>query len=465
MTIAIPSLADRDIASVLHPQTHLGLHAQHGPMIIERGEGIYVWDSKGKQYIEGMSGLWCTALGYGDEELVQAAAEQMRRLAFTQIFSGRSHESAILLAEKLKAIAPTPFSKVFFGNSGSDANDTQMKLIWYYNNIKGRPEKKKIISRTGAYHGSSVATGAMTGLPPMHACFDLPMERIRFTRGPNYYHDAEPGESEQAYSSRLAGELETLILNEGPDTVAAFIAEPMMAAGGVIPPPATYFEKVQDVLARHDILLIDDEVVCGFGRTGHMFGAETFGMRPATLTAAKAISSGYLPISAVMIPDWMEEVLVEGSRKLGGFFHGYTYTGHPVCAAVALRTLEIIEQRDLVAHAARAGAHFQARLRAFKDHPLVGDVRGAGLIGACELVLNKARRINFEPRLGVGNYCQSRCQDNGLFVRAMGNDTITFCPPLIISETEIDEMFDRFAKALNSTLAWVYKQTPIASTG
>lgn len=445
------SLGARDMNVMLHPTTHIQHHRAKGSKVFTRAEGIHIWDENQNQYIEGMSGLWCAALGYGDNELVDAAAKQMRTLSYSHLFSGRSNEPAILLAEKLKAMAPFAVSKVFFGHSGSDANDTQIKMVWYYNNAIGRPRKKKIISRQRAYHGVGFGSASMTALAYSHAGFDLPFAPFLRTRCPHYYREAEAGESEEAFSSRLAEELESLILSEDPDTIAAFIAEPLMGAGGVVIPPQGYFEKIQAVLDRYDILLIDDEVICGFGRTGKMFGAETFHMRPDTMSLAKALSSGYQPISAVLIPEKMYQAFLEASESKGVFGHGFTYSGHPVCAAVALKNIELIEQRGLVARAGHLGVHFQSRLRDFSSHPLVGEARGVGLIGALELVSKKKTKRSFSPGLAVGADLQARCEQHGLIIRAMG-DTIAFCPPLIITEAQIDEIFDRFGRALDETL-------------
>ncbi len=445
------SLEARDLAHLLHPTTNLKLHHQVGPKIHDHAKGVYMWDSKGKQYLEGMAGLWCTALGYGEEELVRVATESMRKLAYSQLFGSKSNEPSILLAEKLKQMAPFEAGRVFFGVSGSDANDTQIKLMWYYNNVVGRPEKKKIISRHKGYHGVTVAAGSLTGLPAFHAHFDLPIPGILHTDCPFYYRGAEAGESEAEFVDRIVGNLEALIEREGAETIAAFIAEPVMGAGGVIVPPAGYFEKVQALLARHDILFIDDEVICGFGRTGKAFGAETMGIRPDTMSVAKALSSAYLPMSAVLIPEYMYEPMIEASGQVGSFGHGFTYSGHPVCAAVALRTLELMEERDLFAHAARVGEVFQARLAALSEHPLVGDARGVGLIGAVELVADKAAKTPFDPSRGIGAYAMGRCEENGLIVRALG-DTVALCPPLIITEAQVDELFGKLETALNETL-------------
>jgi len=451
------SLAERDIKTLIHPYANLALHRERGPFILERGKGIYVWDREGRQYIEGLAGLWCAALGFGEEALVEAAAEQLKKLSYYHLFGDKSQGPAIELAERLKATAPMPVSKVFFVNSGSEANDSQIKLIWYYNNAVGRPKKKKIISRIKAYHGVTIATGSLTGLPFVHQDFDLPIPRILHTDCPHYYRFAEPGETEDEFAMRLATNLEKLILKEDPDTVAAFIAEPVMGAGGVIVPPRTYFQKVQAVLKRYEIILIDDEVICGFGRTGNMFGCQTLSFTPDTVSLAKSLSSGYLPIGAVLIPGNIYEAMLDESRKIGTFGHGFTYSGHPVCAAVALRNLELMEERRILDHVRKVTPRFQKRLKALGDHLLVGEARGIGLIGACELVADKVQKRPFRPDQGVGPYCALRAQEHGLIVRALG-DTIAFCPPLIIQEEEIDELFDRFVLALNDTEAWVEKK-------
>jgi 4-aminobutyrate--pyruvate transaminase len=454
---AVKDAKRRDLAALLHPATNLAIHQERGPLLIERGKGIYVYDSEGKEYIEGLAGLWCTALGYGVEELAEVAAEQMRKLAFGHLFGSKSHEPAIALAERLKRMVPIDDARVFFGSSGSEANDSQVKLTWYYNNAIGRPRKKKIISRRRAYHGVTVAAGSLTGLPANHRDFDLPIPNIVFADCPHHYREALPGESEEEFSSRLAANLEQLIVDEGPDSVAAFIAEPVMGAGGVLVPPRGYFDKIQPILKKHDVLFIDDEVICGFGRTGNAFGAQTFGIQPDTMSLAKALSSAYLPISAVVIPEFMYEPMVESSRRIGVFGHGFTYSGHPVCAAVAVRALELYEERQVFAHAARVAPYFQARLRALGDHALVGEARGVGLIGGCELVADRASRRAFATPGRVGAYAFDRCHQEGLIIRNVG-DTIALCPPLVIAEAEIGELFDRLERALDATLLWVERE-------
>jgi 4-aminobutyrate--pyruvate transaminase len=451
------NLAVRDIETLIHPYTNLDQFRQTGPLVLDRGQGVHVYDSEGKSYIEGMSGLWCTALGYGNEELVETAAAQMRKLSFAHLFGAKSHDPAIELAERLKEIAPVPISKVFFCNSGSEANDTQVKLVWYMNNALGRPRKKKIISRHKAYHGITIASASLTGLPANQIDFDLPIANIIHTACPHHYRFAYEGESEQDFSARLARELEELIIAQDPDTVAAFIAEPVMGAGGVIVPPAGYFPAIAAVCAKYDLYLICDEVITGFGRLGKMFGCDVVGFTPHAISIAKALSSAYVPIAGVMLPEMMYEAMLIESRKIGTFGHGFTYSGHPVAAAVAVKTLEIIERDRIVDAAAAKAPQFLARLRALGEHPLVGEARGTGLIGAVELVSDKPSKRGFDPKLGVTARCAQFAQDVGLIVRALA-DSVAICPPLVITPAEIDVMFDRLATALNRTLDWATRE-------
>ena len=369
----LSNLATRDVETLIHPYTNLSTFRETGPLVLERGHGVWVYDSDGRPYLEGMAGLWCTALGYSNEELVEAASEQMSRLPFTHLFSGRSHDPAIELAETLKELMPIPTSKIFFTSSGSEANDTQVKLTWYLNNALGRPAKKKIISRIKGYHGVTVATASMTGLTANHADWDLPLPGFLHVGCPHHYRFAEAGETEEAFSQRLADELEALILREGPDTVAAFVAEPVMGAGGAIAPPAGYFTKIQAVLDRYDVRFIADEVICGFGRLGTWFGSEALGMRPDSLSFAKAVTSGYMPLGGISIDEPLYKALVTQSAKLGTFGHGTTYSGHPVACAVALKTIEIYKRDRIVEGVAEKAPHFQARLSALADHPIVGE--------------------------------------------------------------------------------------------
>lgn len=446
-----------DQRHLFHPNTNLAAYHKSGPLVLVRGKGIRVWDNHGREYIEGMAGLWCTTLGYGEEELAAVAAEQIKKLSFTHLFAGKSHEPGIRLAEKLVRMAPFEASRVFFGNSGSDANDTQIKLAWYYHNAIGKPQKKKIIARQKSYHGSTIAAASLTGLPAFHRNFDVPLPVVLHTDAPYYYRGAESGESQESYATRLARNLEELIVREGPETIAAFFAEPLMGVGGVLLPPNGYFEKIEAVLAKYEVLLVDDEVITGFGRTGHLWGAQAFGMRPTTLTAAKALSSAYLPISAVLVPEFLYAPMVEESGQVGLFGHGFTYSGHPVAAAVALRVLEIYEERKLYEHVRKVAPQFQQRLRALGDHPLVGDPRGIGLVGACELVQNKTTKAAFDPKLNVGAKCMQLCQERGLIVRAIG-DAIALCPPFVVTENDVGEIFERFGRGLDDTLAWAKKE-------
>jgi 4-aminobutyrate--pyruvate transaminase len=452
MTTETGSIASRDIAFQIHPFTHLRKHAAEGPHVITRGRGIYVYGEDGREYIEGMAGLWCTALGFGEERLVEAAARQMRRLPYYHLFYSKTHDVAVDLAERLIGIMPGRMSHVFFNNSGSEANDTAVKLCWYYNNARGRYRKKKIIARLRGYHGVTIAAGSLTGILPVHRDFDLPISQVRHADCPDFYRYGKLGETEEEFATRLAESLDSQILREDPETVAAFIAEPVMGAGGVIVPPRTYFDKIQAVLRKHDVLLIADEVICGFGRTGRMFGSETYGLRPDLVTVAKGLSSAYLPISATVISEEIHQALLEQSDKLGIFAHGYTYSGHPACCAVALETLNILAERDLIGHVQRVAPGFQTGLRRFADHPLVGDVRGVGLLGGVELVRDKATRATFDPPGSVGEIFSARARDHGLITRNL-QDTLALCPPLVITEAEIEEMLRRFEKALLDTAA------------
>jgi 4-aminobutyrate---pyruvate transaminase len=459
----LTNLAVRDVETLVHPYTNLATLRDTGPLVIERAKGVYVYDTEGKDYIEGMAGLWCTALGYGNEELVEAAAAQMRKLSFAHLFSGRSHDPAIELAEKLKEIAPVPVSKVFFCNSGSEANDTQMKLVWYMNNGLGRPKKKKIVSRQRAYHGVTIAAASLTGLPANHTDFDLPIAGVVHTACPHHWRYAHEDESEEDFATRLAAELEELILREDPDTVAAFIAEPVMGAGGVIVPPATYFEKIAKVCDKYDLLMIADEVITGFGRLGRMFGCEALGYRPHAISVAKALSSAYLPIAGVMVPERMYETLVAESSKIGTFGHGFTYSGHPVAAAVALKTLEIYARDRIVDKVTALAPQFRDALRRLGEHPLVGEARGLGLIGGLELVADKRTKRLFDAKLGVAARCVAAAQAEGLIVRSLAGDTVSLCPPLIISPQELGQLFERLGRALDRTLAWAKSERLITA--
>jgi 4-aminobutyrate--pyruvate transaminase len=347
---------------------------------------------------------------------------------------------------------------VFFTNSGSEANDTQIKIAWYANNALGRPKKKKIISRKRAYHGTTIATASLAGIPAFHADWDLPMARVLHTDSPHYWKEAEAGESEEAYAGRLASNLEELIEREGPDTVAAFIAEPVMGAGGVLLPPKTYFQKVQAVLAKHDIAFIADEVICGFARTGNWWGSQTLGIEPSTITMAKAVTSAYVPMGALTVPEPVYLALVAESEKQGVFAHGFTYSGHPLACAVALKTIEIYERLKIVEHVRRMAPIFKMRIEALAGHALVGEARAIGLLGALELVKDKQARESFGAKLGVGARCARFAEEEGLLCRPVGGDNIALCPPLVIEAAEINAIFDMLSRALDKTEAWARKE-------
>ncbi len=450
---AVNSLEARDIAHVVHPYTDLRAHEKRGPMVITEGHGIWVRDAEGREYIEGLAGLWCVSLGFGEKRLVEAARRQMERIGYTHTFSGRSSEPVIELAERLTAIAPSGLDHVMFVNSGSEAVDTAIKLVWYYNNARGLPDKKKILARRRAYHGVTVAAGHLTGLAYARAGFDLPMaDRFLHLTPPSHYREGRPGETVEAFTDRLAFELETLIGAVGGENIAAFIAEPVMGAGGVIVPPADYFRKLQPILARHDILMIADEVICGFGRTGNMWGSETFGIQPDLMTCAKQLSSGYLPIAALLMSDSFYQVIADQSARLGTLGMGYTYGGHPVPAAVAAETLRIYEEDRIVDRVRNLSPHFQERLQRLADHPLVGEARGVGLIGAIEIVRDKGTREPFEPERKIAVQVTQHCTERGLLLRPLPGDAVGICPPLVIEDPEIDLLFDRLEAALDDTL-------------
>jgi 4-aminobutyrate--pyruvate transaminase len=456
-TRPLTNLQTRDIEAVLHPYTALHKLKTTGTLVIERGEGIYVYDTHGKAYIEGMSGLWCAGLGFGDKELIDAAAKQLKELPYYHIFGAKGIEPAIELAEKLKEIAPVPISKVFFTSSGSEANDTQVKLAWYLNNALGRPNKKKIISRQKAYHGVTIMSASLTGLPANHAAFDLPVDRVLHTDCPHYYRFGRAGESEAEFTARIVQSLRDLIEREGPDTIAAMIAEPVMGAGGVIVPPKGYYPAIKEVLDEYDIFLIDDEVINGFGRTGNWWGSQTLGMTPKTISAAKQMTSAYAPLGAVMVPQDIYDAYVDQTSKIGTFGHGFTYGGHPLGCALGVKAIEIYQKRDIIGHVRSLAPVFEKRMRRLGEHPLVGEARYCGLVGGVELVADKKTKRSFDPTQGVGAQMAKFAEGHGAILRAMG-DTIGFCPPMIITEAELNELFDRTEKALDDAEAWVGKE-------
>ena len=447
------------MTSIVYPTTNLK-HVEQ--LNIVRGDGVYVYDDSGKEYLEGLAGLWCASLGYGNAELIEAITDQLKTLSYSHMFGGRTHNVVIQLAEQLSDMLPVKNSKIFFANSGSEANDSHIKMLRYYFNVTGEPQKKKIIALERSYHGVTVASAALTGLPANHTHFDLPVDALGVIRAesPHYYRGKKDNETEREFCERIIGNLEDLILRENPETIAAFVAEPIGGASGVVVAPENYFPEVENLLTKYDIMLWSDEVICGFGRTGSPFGCQTMGFNPQLVSLAKQLSSAYLPISASVIPEYMHEAMIEPSSKVGVFGHGYTYTGHPAACAAALKTLEIYKRDNLFEHAAEMGEYLQTRLKEFDSHPLVGEVRGRGLLAAVELVANKHSGEAFDDT-SVGAYAKQACQDNGLLIRAVGGNSIAFCPPLIITTDQIDEMVDKFSLAMQTTLQYANKESLI----
>ena len=447
------------MTSIVYPTTNLK-HVEQ--LNIVRGDGVYVYDDSGKEYLEGLAGLWCASLGYGNAELIEAITDQLKTLSYSHMFGGRTHNVVIQLAEQLSEMLPVKNSKIFFANSGSEANDSHIKMLRYYFNVTGEPQKKKIIALERSYHGVTVASAALTGLPANHTHFDLPVDALGVIRAesPHYYRGRKDNETEREFCERIIGNLEDLILRENPETIAAFVAEPIGGASGVVVAPENYFPEVENLLTKYDIMLWSDEVICGFGRTGSPFGCQTMGFNPQLVSLAKQLSSAYLPISASVIPEYMHEAMIEPSSKVGVFGHGYTYTGHPAACAAALKTLEIYKRDNLFEHAAEIGEYLQTRLKEFDSHPLVGEVRGRGLLAAVELVANKHSGEAFNDT-SVGAYAKQACQDNGLLIRAVGGNSIAFCPPLIITTDQIDEMVDKFSLSIQKTLQYANKESLI----
>lgn len=447
----IKKISEMDRASVLHPFTQLHDFATGkagNPTIVDGGKGIRIRDAEGREYIDGFAGLYCVNVGYGREEVAEAIARQAYKLAYYHSYAAHTTEELAKLSDRLVKMAPGNMSKVFYGLSGSDANETQAKLVWYYNNLRGLSKKKKIIARDRGYHGCSVVSGSMTGMSFYHDFMDLPVSGILRTGVPHHYWGAESGESERQFSARRAKELEELILREGPETVGAFIAEPVLGTGGITPPPEGYWEAIQPVLEKYDVLLIADEVITGFGRTGAMFGCEKYGIKPDLITVAKGLTSAYAPLSACIVGEKVYRVMEEGAKKVGAFSHGYTYSGHPIGVAAANAVLDIVERENIPGNAEVAGKYFQDTLReAFADLPIVGEVRGVGLMAAVEFVADPATKQRFDPALKVGARVSKAARDRGLIARAMPHgDILGFAPPLTVTRDEVEEIV-RLAKA------------------
>ncbi len=445
------SLEEMDLRTMLHPATSIADHLANGPRIMAQASGVHITDTKGRRYLDGAAGLWCVNVGYGRQEIAEAIAAQAAALPFFHSFTSMANEPSIRLADRVLRWAPDGMSKVLFGSGGSDANDTNVKLVWYYNNLRGKHEKKKIISRERAYHGVTIASGSLTGLAVFHEKFDLPLPMVRHTKSVDQYRDKPAGMSEADYSAHLADELEKLILAEGPETVGAFIAEPVMGTGGVLVPPAGYFPAIQAVLDKYDVLMIADEVICGFGRLGAAFGCHKYGIRPDIMTMAKGLSSGYLPISASVISERIWAVLEDTAPEMAAFGHGFTYSAHPTCAAAALANLDIIEREDLVGNAARAGDMLKARLNAdLGDHPLVGDIRGDGLMIGVELVADRKSRAMIDLAHKAAIRVMKRGYEENILVRALPHgNTIAMSPPLTLSDENIDELVPALKRAID----------------
>ncbi|MBB4375295.1 L-2,4-diaminobutyrate transaminase [Bradyrhizobium sp. cir1] len=453
----VKNIAALDRSSVLHPFTQLKEYASGkigDPTIVTGGKGIRIEDAQGHSYIDGFAGLYCVNIGYGRTEVAEAIARQAYKLAYYHTYAAHTTEELAILSDRLVRMAPGKPSKVFFGLSGSDANETQAKLVWYYNNLRGQPKKKKIISRERGYHGCSVISGSMTGMSFYHDYMDLPFPGILHTGTPHHYWGAEPGETEESFSRRRAAELEQLILREGPETIGAFIAEPVLGTGGITPPPTGYWREVQAVLRRYDILLIADEVICGFGRTGADFGSTLYGMEPDLVTVAKGLTSGYIPLSGAIVGEKVYAVIEEAADRVGSFSHGYTYSGHPIAAAAANAVLDIVEKERLSDRARIVGSHFQKRLKErFAQLEIVGEVRGVGLLGAVEFVADRQTKRQFDPELKVGARISKAARDRGLIARAMPHgDILGFAPPLVVSEAEIDEIVDLAYRATKQVM-------------
>ncbi|OSI30539.1 aspartate aminotransferase family protein [Bradyrhizobium canariense] len=449
------SLATMDVATSLHPYTDARAFEATGPLIMDRGDGIYVYDSSGKQYIEALAGLWSVAVGFSEKRLLSAAMQQMEKLPYYHIFAGKSHEPSIRLSDKLVEIADDQrLSRVFYTNSGSEANDTIIKLVWFMNNALGRPQKKTFLARNKAYHGITIGAGSLTGLPNNHRDFDLPAIPVVHLTCPHYYRFGIDGESEAEFTQRLLVEAEHTILQKGPETIAAFIGEPVMAAGGVLLPPEGYWPGIEALCRKYDILLVADEVITGFGRLGTSFGYKKFGFSPDIVTVSKQITSSYMPLGAVLFGERIYNAVADNSHKIGTFGHGYTGSAHPVATAVALENLKIIEERDLIGNAAKLQDQFQDRLSQLAELPFVGEVRGVGLICAVELVADKASKRPFSKPGRVGTLAMQIGHEQGLIFRSIG-DTLALCPPLIVTEDQISEIVARMHRVLTLTVAQI----------
>jgi L-2,4-diaminobutyrate transaminase len=459
-------LAALDRASILHPATNArDFAAGKAPQtIIDSGAGIRIRDVDGRELIDAFAGLYCVNIGYGRTEVADAIARQAHKLAYYHSYAGHSNEELIRLSDRLVRMAPGKPSKVFYGTSGSDANETQAKLVWYYHNLIGKPKKKRIIARERAYHGNTVMSGSMTGLSLYHDLMDLPVPAVLRTGAPHYYWGAERGETEAQFSSRRAAELEALILREDPETIGGFIGEPVLGTGGLVPPPAGYWAAIQAVLRKYDILLIADEVITGFGRTGRMFGSELYEIEPDLVTVAKGITSAYAPLSASIISERIFRVIEDGAETVGIFPHGYTYTGHPICAAAANANLDIVEGENLAGNAGEVGAYMLGLLHeAFDGLPITGEVRGVGLLLAVDFVADPATRRRFDPALKVAYRVSNAARARGVITRPMPqSEAVGFAPPLILTRGDAEQIVDIVASAARQVVEELARESVLA---
>lgn len=449
-TFAPNSWEARDLRAALHGFSDLGTLADHGPVVLSHGEGIYVHDIHGRRYLEGNSGLWNAAAGFDHRGLQEAAWEQIRKFPAYHTFFGRTTEPAIALAEKLLELSPVPMGKVFFTNSGSEANDTVVKMLWMINRARGQRQRRKIISRRNSYHGVTAVTASMTGKDYVNA-FGLPMEEFLWADCPHYWRHGLEGESEVDFSTRLAGKLEAMIETEGPETIAGFFAEPVMGAGGVIPPSEGYFAAIQPVLRKYGIPLVADEVICGLGRTGKLWGCQTYDIQPDIIVTAKCLTAGYFPLGAVLVSESMAGQLHAAAAELGEFPHGFTTGGHPVGCAIGLKAIDVILNEGPFDNLVDVAPHFLERLHACDDHPRVGESRGVGLMGAIEIVRDKETREPYPPDEPVGEQVANAALDNGLICRPLGQ-AIVLAPPFIISRHQVDELFDKLERTMAQVL-------------
>ncbi|MGB1255456.1 MAG: aspartate aminotransferase family protein [Thiolinea sp.] len=450
----IDSAIAADVNHYIHPASSIDAVQLNGPKMVEGASGNYIRDAQGRQVLDGTAGLWCVNIGHGREEIAETMAQAAMELDYFHSFSGMSNPKSAMLAQKLSELSPEHLSRVYFGTSGSDANDTILKMVWHYNNILGRPQKKKILSRWQAYHGTSITAASLTGLPVFHEWFDLPLGPIHHLSSPHYYLQGQDGENEEAFVDRLIAEAEQYIAQEGADTIAAFIGEPIMGAGGVLVPPASYWPRMQELMRKNDILVIADEVITGYGRTGEWFASPGMEIKPDFMATAKGLTSGIFPMSAVFTTDEVFDVLREGSRKLGNFAHGYTYSGHPLGAAIALKNLEIMERENLCEQAANVGEYMHQQLQEqLLPHPNVGEIRGKGLVAAVQLMEDSAAKMPFDLSRKISIAVCEQAWEQGVTLRPLaGVNSIAISPPLTLSKPEVDDMIAMLKRAIIEVL-------------